>query len=115
MQIKGVKVGFTNCYLLEINSGYLMIDVGYPGDYEKFRNRLKKKLDIEVKDIKYLLLTHHHNDHCGFASRILEYTNAIFIIHELALKFISKGEVEQESRPINRRMKFVVGIFEKSQ
>ena len=30
LNVKWVKFRFTSCYLLEIDSGYLLIDVGYP-------------------------------------------------------------------------------------
>ena len=33
---KFIQIGFTNCYLLKYNGGYLLIDVGYLEDYEKF-------------------------------------------------------------------------------
>jgi len=63
-----VKLGWTWCYLLKCTGGYLLIDT----DYEKYYARFEKKLanlGIAASDIKYLLLTHHHDDHAGFCGR----------------------------------------------
>ena len=108
---KFVQIGFTNCYLLKCNGGYLLIDVGYPGDYEKFIQKLKNKFNIDILEIKYLLLTHHHDDHAGFGNELLKNTKANLIVHEKALKRLKMGASEEESRPINRRIKAILGIF----
>ena len=108
---KFVQIGFTNCYLLDCDEGYLLIDVGYPKDYKKFVQLLKKKYDIEISEIKYLLLTHHHDDHAGFASELLNITGARLIIHENALERLKLGASEEDSRPLNKRIKVILGIF----
>jgi glyoxylase-like metal-dependent hydrolase (beta-lactamase superfamily II) len=108
-----VKVGFTNCYLLECKDGYLQIDTGYPKDYSKYKQRLKKKYNIEVNEIKHLILTHHHDDHAGFAAKLLEESKASLIVHENALERLKSGTSEIKSRSLNRRVKFVFGFFNK--
>lgn len=108
---KFIRVGFTNCYLLECNNGYLLIDVGYTGAYQKFVKKLKKKYDINISEIKYLLLTHHHDDHSGFANELRRNTGAKLIINEQSLEGLKIGKPDEESKPINRRIKFIVGIF----
>ncbi|MFX1298010.1 MAG: MBL fold metallo-hydrolase [Promethearchaeota archaeon] len=108
---KFVKVGFTNCYLLECNSGYLLIDTGYLHHYEKFVSKLKKKYNIHITDIRYLLLTHHHDDHAGFATELLKNSNAKLILHKEALKRLKLGTPEEEGKPVNSRLKIVLKIF----
>jgi glyoxylase-like metal-dependent hydrolase (beta-lactamase superfamily II) len=111
--IKYIRVGFTNCYILKCNGGFLLIDTGYPSDYDKFVEKLKKDFKIEVTDIKYLLLTHHHDDHSGFAAQLLKNSASKLIVHEKSIKQLSMGASEGHSKPINKRIKFVHGIFEK--
>ncbi|MFX1320595.1 MAG: MBL fold metallo-hydrolase [Promethearchaeota archaeon] len=108
---KFVKVGFTNCYLLECNSGYLLIDTGYPHHYEKFVSKLKRKYNIHITEIRYLLLTHHHDDHAGFAAELLKNSKAKLLLHEKALKRLELGTTEEEGKPVNFRLKIVLKIF----
>jgi glyoxylase-like metal-dependent hydrolase (beta-lactamase superfamily II) len=69
----------TNCYLLKTASGFLLIDCGNENDRKTFLNKLKQ-LHISLKDINYLLITHHHNDHCGLLNFITSENPAIKVI-----------------------------------
>jgi ribonuclease/clavin/mitogillin len=64
MNIVNVGYDSTNYYLLEIKSGKLLIDCGWPGTLPKFMAELKRK-GVSIKEIKYLLVTHFHPDHAG--------------------------------------------------
>ncbi|MFX0073270.1 MAG: MBL fold metallo-hydrolase [Candidatus Hermodarchaeota archaeon] len=108
-----MKVGFTNCYLLDCNAGYLLIDVGYPGDYENFAKKLKKKYDIETSELNYLLLTHYHDDHAGFGAELIQKNGTKLIVHENALEQLRLGASEEEGKPLNRRIKFIMNFFER--
>ena len=108
---KFIRVGFSTCYIFNCNEGYLLIDVGYPGDYRKFKQKLKKKYDIEVSEIKYLLLTHHHDDHAGFATEFVKKTGAKLIVHENAIERLKMGASEEDSKPINKRIKYLIVLF----
>ncbi len=70
-----------NNYLLKILNGYIAIDTGYPGSFDKFCKGLKAK-NIELKKIRYILLTHAHDDHAGFLGELLKATDASVIIHK---------------------------------
>jgi glyoxylase-like metal-dependent hydrolase (beta-lactamase superfamily II) len=61
-----------------------MIDTNMPGTYDRFLVKLGG-LGIDLADIKYLLLTHHHDDHVGFAADLLHDTDARVIVHERAI------------------------------
>lgn len=61
------NLGNTNCYLIKYPDGYLLIDNSNTKYYQKFIEELEKR-NIDVSEIKYLLLTHHHYDHAGFAA-----------------------------------------------
>lgn len=92
--------GSTNSYLLKIKDGFLLIDISLPHDFRKFLRKLRK-LNIAVIDIKYLLLTHSHADHIGFAEQILQISNANLIAHENTLPHLINGTMESESNPVN--------------
>lgn len=67
-----------NRYLLSTPDGYCLIDTGYKGDMKKFLISLNKK-SIPLDSIKYLVLTHMHADHVGFAKELLDKINAVLI------------------------------------
>ncbi len=71
--VHSLKLGWTWCYLLKCTGGYLLIDTSYPGYYAQFEKKLAE-FGIATSDIKYLLLTHHHDDHASFAAELVRHT-----------------------------------------
>lgn len=80
-----------NIYLIKISNGYLLIDTGYSEHFKGFCHKLKKH-SIDIKEIKYIFLTHAHDDHAGFLNEILEVTDAKIILHPLAIERIKSGQ-----------------------
>jgi glyoxylase-like metal-dependent hydrolase (beta-lactamase superfamily II) len=62
-------------------------------------------------EIRYLLLTHHHDDHAGFAAELRKRTGCRIIAHRNGVGPLSQGEPEDTIQPVNRRVKFVFSIF----
>jgi len=110
VEVQYVETGFTRSYLLPCNSGYLLIDTSYPNEYENFISGLRH-LNIDPNEIKYLLLSHHHDDHAGFAARLIEDTGATLIVHAKALPYLRQGQSEDISQPVNTCVRCLVGIF----
>jgi len=106
-----LNLGITKCYLLECSRGYLLIDTAYPRDYEKFMKAIDK-LGVGLSTIQYLLLTHHHDDHAGFAARLVEQTGCKVIVHQDAILPLRKGQSEDTMEPVNHCIKVVFSLFE---
>lgn len=70
MDVTTIKLSLTNCFLLKGNAGYCLIDCGNEYDQEKLVKALNKS-GIRLTDIRYLFLTHHHNDHTGLIHFLL--------------------------------------------
>lgn len=105
-----INVGVTKCYLLRCQDGYLLIDTSYRGDFDKLKVALTK-LGVALADIRYLLLTHHHDDHAGFAAQLVAQTGCRVIVHEDAVPYLKAGKAENTSRPLNGCIKLVFSIF----
>lgn len=105
-----VKMAFTNCYLLPCKGGYLQIDVSYPDKYTMFVEELRK-INIELAEIKYLLITHPHDDHAGFAAEFVKKTGVRLVVHERALPGLGRGTHAGTARPVNKRVKVAVSFF----
>jgi glyoxylase-like metal-dependent hydrolase (beta-lactamase superfamily II) len=91
MYILNLGNKYFNRYLLTINDVFCLIDTGYNYEYPKFLKALKR-LKLSVAQIKYLILTHPHADHAGFAQRLLDESGATLICSENALPRVQIGE-----------------------
>jgi len=113
--IQQVRISYTNDFLLKCRNGYLLIDTGFPGEYTTFMQKIAK-IHIAPSEIKYLLLTHYHDDHAGFASELLKNTHARLIVHKNAVSFLEKGKVEYSPRTgrfLNKRLGIMMNLFSK--
>lgn len=106
-----INLGIIRCYLLPCSEGYLLIDTGYAGDHGRFVKALDR-LGVGMSDIRFLLLTHHHDDHAGFAARPVEQTDCRVIVHENAVLPLSQGTSEDTMDPVNACIRAVFSVFE---
>jgi glyoxylase-like metal-dependent hydrolase (beta-lactamase superfamily II) len=88
MKIINLAYKATNCYLVQANCGWLMVDAGWPDTLSQMLHLLKQK-DIQVSDIKYLLVTHFHPDHAGLVENFKE-LGASLVLHEDQMVFVDK-------------------------
>lgn len=80
----------TNYYLEPCGNGFLLIDAGWHGKVEKFKNGLKM-LGVKPDEIKYILLTHHHHDHVAIVQELKTITNAKLIVHKNQIPYLERG------------------------
>lgn len=111
-QILSVKIGFTNIFLIKLLDGYLLVDTSYNHKYDQFLRQLKSE-KIDLKEISYVILTHHHNDHAGFAKRLLLDSQARLIIHNNAIPFLKKGIHDNRGTHWNRWLQQMLKPFSK--
>jgi glyoxylase-like metal-dependent hydrolase (beta-lactamase superfamily II) len=92
MDITPLKLSVTNCFLVKARDHYVLIDTGYEDDWDLFRARLKEA-DVGLFQINHVILTHHHDDHCGLLNNILRENNSIKVVmSHLCKDLILKGE-----------------------
>jgi glyoxylase-like metal-dependent hydrolase (beta-lactamase superfamily II) len=77
-------------YLLETPSGIIGIDTGYPGGFPKYKKRFEKHFPLSA--LKFIVLTHHHDDHSGFLNELISATDANVILHPLAIPLLAAGK-----------------------
>jgi glyoxylase-like metal-dependent hydrolase (beta-lactamase superfamily II) len=76
-------------YILQTPAGVIAIDTGYPGGAESFRRRFTRRWPLTA--LKYIFLTHHHDDHAGFLGDLLAQCDAQVVLHPLALPQLYAG------------------------
>lgn len=79
----------TNYYLIQSNDGWIMIDIGWAGTFPKLLHLLKQK-DVDINEIKYLMVTHFHPDHAGLVQDIKN-CGANLMIHECQISISTPG------------------------
>lgn len=93
-EYKTIPLGITNCYLLTAKDGYLLIDCGSAWNLGALQKALKR-MGIGLAQIKYLLLTHHHGDHCGLVQQLTFLSSEMrVIVSEKAVSHLAAGQNE---------------------
>jgi hydroxyacylglutathione hydrolase len=69
MKLTSIPLKYTNCYLVRAGEKYLLVDTGYEYEWGLFRRRLRET-GVELGEIGFILLTHHHDDHSGLLHAI---------------------------------------------
>ena len=68
-----------NTYIYQTKSGLVMIDTGYEHSLKDVERKLNKN-HIKLNDIKYIFLTHAHDDHAGFLNELLGINKELKVI-----------------------------------
>lgn len=81
-----------NTYVYPVANGYVMIDTGYEHSLKSVVKRLNKQR-IDISEIKYLFLTHAHDDHAGFLNELLsKYPHLKVIASDQSIPVLLKGQ-----------------------
>ncbi len=90
MQIETLKVGVDNCYLVQ-DEGLILIDGGSPKAFRDFSKGIKR-IGINPKEIKAIVITHCHWDHIGCAKAIKDCTEAKIMVHANEKSILEEGK-----------------------
>lgn len=92
MEIRNAGNRIMNTWLYPIEGGWVMIDTGYENSYAFVRKKLRKLL-IQPEEIRYIFLTHAHDDHAGFLEEwMTNYPQTQAIAHEKAIEGLRRGQ-----------------------
>lgn len=109
MEFIKLKLSVTNCYLVKTGINYILFDTGYEFEWELFCKRLKEAR-VSIDEISHIILTHHHDDHCGLLNKIIQENHDIKIVMSyLSKDLLLKGENDKSHGGglINRRIKLI--------
>ena len=81
-----------NTYVYPCEEGYIMVDTGYEHSLKDVERKLNQK-NINLTDIKYVFLTHAHDDHAGFLNELLSKTTDLKVImSDKSMETLKKGQ-----------------------
>lgn len=106
-----ISLSMSSIFLLPCQDGYLQIDAGYDHDYPIYRRNLARA-GITLESIRYLVLTHHHDDHAGFLNELTRDTDTTIIAHEQAAALLKNGQNDKSRGGgyVNGFIKLVAGL-----
>jgi glyoxylase-like metal-dependent hydrolase (beta-lactamase superfamily II) len=106
-----IPLGISNDYLIPCEGGYLQIDTGYETNYRGYKNMLST-VGAKLCEIRYLFLTHHHDDHAGFLNELTREADLTIIAHEKARSLLQTGMNDKTNGGgyINQTIKVLAGI-----
>ena len=82
-----VTIRSTHYYLIDIGKGKLMVDTGWAGDLPALKSQLRR-YDIDLAQIRFVMITHHHPDHAGLTQEIKQASHARLIILEKQIPYL---------------------------
>ena len=66
-----------NVTYVEANNQKILLDAGK--NYKYIKDKLKE-IDVDIKDINYILISHNHTDHISALKSLVSKTNATIIV-----------------------------------
>lgn len=90
LDIIKVNMGKSNAYLINGNSGLILVDAGMPKKTNTLCEILNKN-NFKIKDISLIIVTHVHNDHVGSLYEIKERSNAKILVHKNEVNNLASG------------------------
>ena len=92
MEIRNAGNRIMNTWLYPIEDGFVMIDTGYENSYASVLKKMQK-MGITPEKVRYLFLTHAHDDHAGFLEEwMTKHPQTQVIAHEKAIAGLRKGQ-----------------------
>lgn len=96
-EIKTIDLGSVNCYLIETNIGFVLVDTGGCTFYNTNLSAIRDKLDKELEaagclpgKLKLVILTHGDVDHSGNCLYIREKFHAPVVMHIQDTELVEK-------------------------
>ncbi len=91
MEIITLAIGpVAHSYVIREDNGSILVDTGCYTNKEEVEKEYAVK-GIDPKEIKLIVLTHGHFDHCGGVDIAEELTGAPILCHKETLKFLEDG------------------------
>ena len=76
-----------SCHILKTNEGLIMLDTGYEDNYETILDSMAE-LELDVKEVKYILHSHGHYDHTDATTKMVALTGAKTFLAREDVKYI---------------------------
>jgi metallo-beta-lactamase class B len=87
-----VGTNYLSSYLIATNEGHILINPSYEESVPLIEASVEK-LGYHMKDVKVILISHAHDDHCAGAAKMKELTRAKLMVMDADVKELEDGGV----------------------
>jgi metallo-beta-lactamase class B len=84
-----VGLDFVNAYVIKTSDGLILVDTLF-GPYADHTAKAMQELGLNPKDVKYIVITHGHDDHYAGLKKMKELTGARVIMAEADWKLMEE-------------------------
>jgi hydroxyacylglutathione hydrolase len=111
-EIKTIKAGGANCYLVRAGSGFVLIDTGVPGKGSDLEKELESA-GCRPGSLKLIMLTHGDHDHAGNAAYLREKYSTKIAMHSCDSGMVERGDMQwnRKAKPDKHSVIFKVMSF----
>ena len=101
-------MGTSNAYLVANGAQTVLIDAGMKKKEQKLIAALQQ-MKMSPGDIKLIILTHVHYDHCGSLKALQDITGARILVHKAEATYLEQGycEVPQGTMWFSKALSFI--------
>lgn len=103
-----------NTFVIKYDNCLVLVDSGYAKGFEKFKKKFEEN-GFKWKDVKFMFLTHCHDDHTGFLNQLLDLTGAKLILHKEAVDRLKLGHNPHTHGASYKLMQIIVKMMNKKE
>ena len=104
------KLGSVNCYLIETDNGYILIDTGSSNRRSELESALESA-GCKPGNLKLIVLTHGDFDHIGNAAYLREKFGTKIAMHQDDAGMAERGDMFWNRKPGNTLIKMVAPVL----
>lgn len=105
-----LRMGTVNCYLIESENGFLLVDTGSVNARQELTGELEK-LGCRPGNLQLILLTHGDFDHTGNAAYLSQRFAAKTALHSADADMVQRGDMFFERGDVNFLVRKLVPIL----
>ena len=91
-RIRRIDFG-VNCYLIDVEGGYVLIDTSFPDKQDKLDAELAEAGCGPANDLRLIVLTHGDVDHAGNCAHLRRTHDVPIAIHRLDAEMVRSGDM----------------------
>lgn len=92
IKIKTIRLGGVNCYLVNEDDSYFLIDTGFASKRVKLEKELEEA-GLTSKNFKLIILTHGDSDHADNCAFLREKYGVIIAMHKNDSQMVERGDM----------------------